>query len=274
MRSDGIPATNTGEYFDSVTKLRIFINCGPCEEFVRRCIASVQEQSYSDWAAWVTVDACGDGTYEQAELAADGDRRMHIHRNAVRAYSLSNLVHAIRRSQAEPEDVIVCLDGDDWFAHRDALLTIVAAYEQFDCWATYGSWVSNVPSLAGGHDGMWPAYPDDTTDFRNHRFLGTAVRTWKKWLWDCIRDEDLRGDTGEYVKVSEDQMIMIPILEMCGTKKARHIAEPIMIYNKLPKYPADDAIAQEGLANSALIDRRPRYPRLEGKVSSQLAISD
>jgi hypothetical protein len=137
-----------------------------------------------------------------------------------------------------------------------------------------GSWLSNVPGLSGRRDGLWPPYPEGTTDFRHVRFLGTAVRTWKKWLWDCVRDEDLRGETGQYVRVSEDQMIMIPLLEMCGTARARHIAEPIMTYNKLVSYPADDSIRLERVSNGWLIERRPAYPRLESRVDSRMAATE
>jgi len=59
-------------------------------------------------------------------------------------------------------------------------------YERHDCWATYGSWLSNDPSHAGLPQGLWPAYDPGTTDFRHTQWLGTAVRTWKKWLWDLV----------------------------------------------------------------------------------------
>lgn len=258
-----------------MTKLKVYINCGPCAEFVGKCIASVREQAYASWEAWITVDACGDDTHAQAALAARGDARFHLRRNRTRKYSMHNLVNAIERSRPEPEDVIVCLDGDDWFADRNALRIIAETYQKFDCWVTYGSWRSNVPRLKiGGYDGLWPAYPKGTTDFRRHRFLGTAVRTWKKWLWDCLRDEDLRSDTGKYVRVSEDQMIMIPLLEMCGTQKARHIALPIMTYNKLPNYAADASLNEEGLRNGELIQLRTPYARLRAKPFLAAAAAD
>jgi Glycosyl transferase family 2 len=248
-----------------MTRFKIIINCGPCQDFIGECLASVKAQSFTDWEAWVTVDPCGDETYRRAGLAAGGDSRIHLRQNETRRYSMHNLVEAIRRSKAEPEDVIANLDGDDWFADTEALKTIANAYDRFDCWITYGSWLSNVTGPSGRRDGLWPAYPEGTTDFRRHRFLGTAVRTWKKWLWDQIKDSDLRGDSGAYVRVSEDQMIMIPLLEMCGTKRAIHIASPIMVYNKLVKYLLDQEITEEGIRNGGLIDRQPTYPRLSGK---------
>jgi hypothetical protein len=64
---------------------------------------------------------------------------------------------------------------------------------------------------------------------------------------------------------------MIPLLEMAGTSRARHIASPIMTYNKLVQYPPDDFITGEGLRNGYLIDCRPPYPRLQAKAYKQAA---
>jgi glycosyltransferase involved in cell wall biosynthesis len=254
-----------------MTRFKIVINCGPCQEFIGMCLASVREQSLTDWEAYVTVDACSDDTYARALRASGGDPRIRVKRNETRRYSMCNLIHATQNSNAEPEDVIVTLDGDDWFADSNALRMIADAYEQFDCWVTYGSWLSNVAGPSGRPNGLWPAYPEGTTNFRGHRFLGTAVRTWKKWLWDHLRDGDLRSDSGEYVRVSEDQMVMIPLLEMCGTSKAKHIAAPIMVYNKMAKYDADDSITREGLRNGDWIDSRAPYARLDTKVYREVA---
>ena len=162
--------------------LRLIINCGPCEDFIGRSIDSVRSQSMANWKAYVTVDPCGDDTFMLAVKASSGDVRFEIHRNTVRRFSLPNQIAAIRRMNAAPEDVIISLDGDDWFATDDALRIIADTYEREDCWLTYGSWVQWKPDTPGLDLGMWPAYPDGTADFRHTRWLGTAVRTWKKWL--------------------------------------------------------------------------------------------
>src|SRR5258708_35756956 len=154
-----------------MTKFKIIINCGPCQDFIGKCLASVQAQSLKNWEAYVTVDPCGDGTYLSAVQAAEGDPRIVVARNETRRYSMHNLIESIRRSNADPEDVIATLDGDDWFADNHGLRMIADAYEAFDCWVTYGSWLSNVAGPSGRRNGLWPAYPEGTTDFRRNRFL-------------------------------------------------------------------------------------------------------
>jgi glycosyltransferase involved in cell wall biosynthesis len=67
-----------------MASFRIIINCGHCRDFIGACLSSVVRQSYTDWQAYVTVDPCGDDTYNRAVLAAEGHPRIHIYRNETR----------------------------------------------------------------------------------------------------------------------------------------------------------------------------------------------
>src|SRR5205823_13574064 len=136
--------------------------------------ASVRAQTYCNWQAYVTIDPCGDSTGDAARLARGTDRRIEIVTNRTRLYAMQNLVNGIKRSLALHDDVIVVLDGDDWLANEYALEIIASTYERHDCWATYGSWLSNDPSHTGMPSGLWPAYEPCITDFRHTTWLGTA----------------------------------------------------------------------------------------------------
>jgi glycosyltransferase involved in cell wall biosynthesis len=238
--------------------LKLIVNCGPAEQYIGKCIESLRSQSLTDWEAYLAIDPFGDRTAEQAILVRDGDRRIHIRQNEQRKYSLVNLVESIRLSAAEPEDVIVVLDGDDWFATWDALRIIYETYQRSDCWMTYGSWISDVSP----EQGRWPAYPEDISDFRSHPWLGTAVRTWKRWLWDLIEERDLRDASGEYFCVTEDQAVMLPMLEMSGAARAKHISDILMIYNRSSPHACCYVRREEMLRNEAYIRSRPAYRRL------------
>jgi len=246
---------------------RIVINCGPCENYIAACLASLRSQSFDQWHAYVTVDPCGDETFRAAVDAAGGDTRIHIHRNSERQYSMINLIRAIDRSGAAPDDVIVVLDGDDWFASPEALRIIDETYRQSGCWMTYGSWAADT-RLDGLRDGRWPAYDAGTTDFRGSLWLGTAVRTWKRWLWDLIDDRDFRDVSGNYFRVTEDIAAMMPMLEMSGTERARHIAEVLMIYNRSSPYACGLTLCDEMLANAGYLSTLAPYSRLPERPAS------
>jgi glycosyltransferase involved in cell wall biosynthesis len=241
--------------------MKILVNCGPAEQYITRCLESILAQRFADWEAYVTIDPCSDSTGDLARLAARAEPRIHVHQNEERLFTMANVLHGVERSGAQPEDVIVILDGDDWFATPEALRTIHAAYLQTDCWMTYGSWMPDRPVMPG----CWPAYPDGLIDFRNHTWLGTAVRTWKRWLWDLIDDRDFRDEDGRYFRVTEDQATMFPMLEMSGTAKARHIPEVLMIYNRSSPHACAATRREEMLANSEYLKKRPPYARLAAK---------
>jgi hypothetical protein len=188
--------------------------------------------------------------------------RIHITRNLERVYSLHNQIAAIKRSGTDPEDVIVSLDGDDWFCRNDALQIIADAYATRDCWMTYGSWFSQ--PKAPWSEGRWPAYPDGMTDFRSYRWLGTAVRTWKRWLFDRVEDIDLRDDDGQYFRIAEDRAIMWPLLEMSGTEHAAHIPDAIMYYNQTAP---SATVSPEAARNVVLLMGRQPYARIQGRLA-------
>lgn len=243
-------------------ELELIINAGPCEDFIGRCLASVRAQQYSRWHATVTIDPWGDRTFDRAVAAAAGDPRISVTLNPRRAYSMANLIAGIQRADASPDAVIVVLDGDDWLFRDTALTNIAETYATHDCWMTYGSWISNDPSHRGQQRGLWPAYADDTVDFRHGEWRHTALRTWKRWLWDLVDERDLRDDHGELFRVAEDQASMLPLLEMSGTARAWHIAEILMVYNRLSPHACGRTRLAEMRRNAGILRARRPYARL------------
>jgi glycosyltransferase involved in cell wall biosynthesis len=256
--SNQLPTRSTPAIF------KIIVNCGPCQGYIGKSLASLKAQTQTQWEAYITIDPCDDRTFEEALETKAGDERINITRNEERLYSMANLVRAIKRSCARPEDIIVVLDGDDWFHTTHALQIIADTYAQYDCWMTYGSWVSNVAHIPGG----LPAYEAGTTDFRQAEWLATAVRTWKKWLWDLIDDKDLRDEEGEYFNVVEDLAVMFPMLEMSGTNRARHIPDLLMLYNRANPACVGNIRRAEMERVAQYLRSKPPYKPLSAKPSS------
>jgi glycosyltransferase involved in cell wall biosynthesis len=245
--------------------LKVVVNCGLAEEFVGDCLRSLQMQSFGDWEAYVTVDQLGDRTAAVARETAGTDRRIQVMQNGVRRFPMANVIRAIGRSSAAPDDCIVILDGDDWLIDEHALARIAGLHARSDVWMTYGSWVSNRPA----NPGRWPPYPDGTTDFRGAPWLGTAIRTWKKWLWDLVDDADRLDQDGHYFRVTEDLACMFPMLEMSTTGHAIHIPEALMLYNRYSRHDDGDAMCREGNRNTEFLRARRPYAPLAQRPDSQ-----
>lgn len=247
---------------------RVIVNCGRCEAFIGRCLSSLQRQTFIRWQAQVTIDRHGDATWERAVEARAGDERIVVTRNRQRRYPMTNILAALERAGAGPEDAIVILDGDDWLIDDRALERIARAYDG-GCWMTYGSWIGNRPD----HPGLLPPYPDDTRDFRDAPWLATAVRTWKKWLFDLIDPADLTDDRGQPLRVCEDVAYMLPMLEMATTRRARHIAEPLMLYNLMSDHDPGPELARESDRIRAWLRSRPRYTAIHKPAGPAVLLS-
>jgi hypothetical protein len=92
------------------------------------------------------------------------------------------------------------------------------------------------------------------------------VRTWKKWLWDLLDDRDLRDENGQYLRVTEDQAVMLPMLEMSGTCRAKHIPTILMVYNRANAFSCDKTKRHELRRNEAYIRSKAAYARLRQKI--------
>jgi glycosyltransferase involved in cell wall biosynthesis len=249
--------------------LKVIINAGPCGAYIGKSLTSVKQQTYTDWEAYVSVDPHGDDTFANAMDARGDDERIRITLNDRCLYAMTNLVRAIQRSKAQPEDIIVNLDGDDWFYTPKALQIIADTYSDSDCWMTYGSWISNVAHMPG----RLPGYAGGTTEFRRAEWLATAVRTWKKWLWDLIDDKDLRNQDGEYFTIVEDFAVMFPMLEMSGTTRARHITEILMLYNRANPACVANTRRDEMERIAEYLRNKPPYRHLDSKPLELLSLA-
>jgi glycosyltransferase involved in cell wall biosynthesis len=257
-----------------IPDLKIIVNCGPCEDYIAACLGSLVAQSFQRWEAFVTVDACQDRTYELAAAAAGGDSRIYVRKNTERLYAMRNLIAGVDRSGANPEDVIVVLDGDDWLATSEALSIVASTYNRTGCWMTYGSWISNDATHEGMPRGLWPAYPDGETRFRETVWLGTALRTWKKWLWDLIDPRDFLDRDGRFLRVTEDQAAMLPMIEMSGTERARHIPDVLMVYNRTTPHACGKVAYGEMTSNAAWLRTKPPYAKLkERPVAAPISVA-
>jgi hypothetical protein len=131
------------------------------------------------------------------------------------------------------------VDGDDWLKHPNVLESVAALYEDPEVWLTYGSSeLYRRPLkdrlLARTVRGLAAAYPDEiarSNQYRQYRFVCSHLRTYRAFLWNAIRDEDLRDVDGEYYKVAGDAASMWPMLEMASARHIRFVEDVLYVYN-------------------------------------------
>ncbi len=195
----------------------------------KKNLDSVFSQDYADYRILFIDDASPDGTgplvkeYIQEKGFAD---RVTLIQNDTRCGSLANLYQAIWK--CDPKEIVVQLDGDDFFKDEKVLSRLHAIYSDPNVWVTYGQF-EYYPAWSPGWAAQVPIEVIVTNTFREYHWVTTALRTFYAALFQKINKDDLLFD-GDFFQMSGDLAYMFPVVEMAGLH-SRFIPEVLYVYN-------------------------------------------
>ena len=217
------------------THFKIIIPAYNVEDWIQNALISVLNQDYDDFECIITDDCSTDNTVQIIKDFIDDNELSEyfiLYENVERKYALHNIHMMIQEMNAEDEDVIVCLDGDDWLNGVDVLSRLNEIYEEEDCWLTYGSYVV-YPS---GQDSSFhvSAYPKEileSGDFKKDpEWRASHLRSFKYTIARRLEKEDLADEDGNYYPVSWDQAVMFPLMEM-ACERVHFVPDILYVYN-------------------------------------------
>jgi glycosyltransferase involved in cell wall biosynthesis len=210
-------------------KIKVIIPFYNPGEFLETCVNTAMTQRYDNYEVIFVDDMSTDGSYDK--LPHDDDRATII-KNEVRKTALENIHDAII-NHCEPEDIVVLLDGDDWFPNKKVLKYVDEQYKEHDCWIMYGQ-----ASWTDGRRGFASAYPvEEFKDVRNAPFRVSHLRTFRAGLYQSMEKQDptfshLKDDEGNFYRWSYDTAMMFSIMEMAGHEKTKFNDTILYIYNR------------------------------------------
>ena len=200
------------------------------EKWIKVCIRSVNAQDYKNFQCVLLDDMATDKTAEIVKKEIGNDPRFTFIENVEKAYALENIFDGILVSEPADEDVIVTLDGDDWFSRKDVLTALNNIYRESDCRLTYGSYAE----YPNGHKGKFakqiPFEWLANNILRHAPWQASHLRTFKYDLWKRIDPKDLKDADGNFYRMAWDLAFMFPMLEMSGQRSA-YINEVMYVYN-------------------------------------------
>ena len=247
-------------------KITVIIPSYNNRQSYERNLSSVVAQDYHDFRVIYVDDCSSDRTGELVEqfiLDRNSGNLIHLIRNPVRIGALQNLYNTIHR--CDDDEIVILLDGDDWFAHNGVLKKVSEVYANLGCWMTYGqyrSWPDNMI----GYSREIPSNIIETNSYRENEWCSSHLRSFYAWLFKLIKMEDLISPCGAFYHMAWDQAIMFPMLEMSG-HRAKFISEVLYIYNAanpLNDYKVDRS-SQRSL--ETVIRMQKRYDRLKSAPS-------
>lgn len=177
--------------------------------------------------------------------------------NVNRCGALENLYRGIMST--EDNEVIVTLDGDDWFYHFDVLKELNEAYSKKDIWLTHGTLIE-FPSGILSWSIPIPKKVIKSNTFRSYR-CPSHLRTFYSWLFKKIALEDLLYN-GKFYPMTWDMAMMYPMIEMAG-ERHQFIDKPSYVYNVANQINDNKVNAQLQRDLDALIRAKAPYKRLE-----------
>jgi len=186
--------------------------------WAEKSLDSIFMQKYDNFRVIYVDDASEDGTADIVERYIERHNlrdRITLIKNNHRQRKMHNIYNVYHT--CEDHEIIVQLDGDDWFAHDQVLADLNQEYLNNDIWLTYGSH-ENVPYDMGGKSRDVPLEIIEKRRFRETYYY-MPPRTFYAWLFKLIKLEDVigtnvKGFEGDFFPVSNDWTIMWAMLEM------------------------------------------------------------
>ena len=197
-------------------------------KYISRCVESVKSQNFKKFNMIITDDMSTDGSPDVALKAIDNDPRFVVLRNQQKLYQPGNYLQISKLPFVDDEDILVTLDGDDWFNCPGTLERVYNYYRNTNYLMSFGQFVH----YHGGED-----YSSGFTrkpDFRNLRqndWTTSHLRTFKAKVFRKIKVEDLIGPTTQFWETTGDQAIIYPMLEMVGEENVYFTDDINMVYN-------------------------------------------
>lgn len=192
-------------------------------------ITSALDQNYPHYRIIFTDDCSADGTYDKVAAVVNASPKKSIVKlikNDTRKGALHNLYDMIH--SCEDEEIILTLDGDDWFPDGNVLTKLKDVYSSSEIWMTYGQY-KNHPDGAGGISQPYPLQVIQQNNFRSYTWCASHLRTFYAWLFKKINVADLMYN-GEFFKMTWDFAMMFPMLEMSGYH-SQFISDILYVYN-------------------------------------------
>lgn len=244
------------------TQFKVIISARNCLQWLPRCLDSIAAQSYRHFDLVIVDDqSTEEGQWEWTDEYCRKQGWLAI-RKEKRGGILSGLIQATQAAHCREEEVIVHVDGDDWLAHNEVFARLNSIYSRGKVDLTYGQFI-HYPI---NQEGYPRPYPKEVVEHRSYRrdypIRWGHLRTFKAFLWNAIRDSDLRAPNGDYFQFATDHAFMNPLLEMVGSR-FHVIDEVLYVYNRTNPLAETRSWGKEALETIETIRQLPPYPLLD-----------
>jgi glycosyltransferase involved in cell wall biosynthesis len=251
-----------------VTFFNIIVPFYNAEPWISRCLKTIKAQDYDNYRVFIVNDCSTDNSNLAIEKEIKDNEKFSLIVKEENGGALSSTFTGIEYAKPNDEDVILVLDGDDWFASKDVLRILDNVYSKNDCLMTYGSYIEYPPQKKGDYvrRGKFSRKLPDSViaekSFRAAEWMTSHLRTFKYKLWKNVRREDVLDSSGKIYAMAGDMPVMYPMLEM-AEERSHFIEDILYIYNRTNPLNEDKINHRLQLEIEWKVRNKPVYPRLE-----------
>lgn len=229
---------NCTEFFKGyrANRFKIIVPSFNNEKWVEYNVASILNQSYTNYDVLYIDDASTDGTYNAVTGIVKDLPNWKVIRNEVNKGAGYNYTEFAAEFASDPNDILIHLDGDDWFYDDLVLEQLNDFYNENDYWMTYGGFVvwdgENEPTLPYPQSTPFPEFVHKHKKYRKDAWRASHLRTYRNFLFQAIKKEDLKDlETNEYYWHAIDLAWQFACMEMCPSDKIGLVDFYTCVYN-------------------------------------------
>lgn len=202
------------------------------EEYCLDNLHTVFTQKYKNFSVLYVNDASTDSTLSKvSDFVAKHrlEKKITIISNTTNRGAMANwysMIHSL-----DDRDIVVCLDGDDTFAHDKVLQRVNEAYADDRVWVTYGSYIT-WPYEELGHCRELSFSDLNNRKYREMPFFWSHLRTFYAGIFKKMPIKQFQDKHGKFYSMACDVAIMLGLMDSAG-EHVYYIPSILYRYNRM-----------------------------------------
>lgn len=216
------------EVIDSISEMESFtfwvvIPAFNAEVFVEETIDSVRKQLQEQLRVRLVFidDGSSDGTRKVLERRRGKGDEILVQDERCGSACSKWAAFQYLQVESQPLDIVVIVDGDDYFIRPDALLLLFEVHFRNNIWFTYGSFYGRYAEQVGMHGGG---------EFRNRPWVYGHPRSFRAGLLKHITKSDFTDTDGNYLQKGSERGFVYKFLELCGSRRIYYVSAVLYKY--------------------------------------------
>lgn len=238
-----------------------------CEKDIGKTCHSVLMQTHRVWDGILHLDGPNEHAHSAFAIWYRTDRaygislrnhpeRLGVAGNLWRALEFYFTQIPVWLKHQGPDHIVAILDGDGDTLPKDALARVAHVYEKYpDTLVTYGSYKKR---SKGDRTKISQPYPKGA-DVRKYPWRASHLKTFRASLLPYVKPEWFQDEKGNWLQAASDVALMLPLMELAGLDRCRHIHEITYVWNDSPVSKAKRALQKRC---EAIVRAKPREGRL------------